>query len=646
MSKENQRWLSQKLIYVCAWIGTLLPCLVHAQVNEMFSTDLTTDKNPWTNLDFFNDPNDFQFAIVSDRTGSPREGVFEDAMMKINWLMPEFVITVGDMIRGAKGEDKTTLDKQWSEHFERIDDLKMPFFHVAGNHDVKANNSYQVKYWNDLFGSTFYSFKYKEVLFLVLFTNEGTQILGDEQVKYFEDILAKNDDVRWTLVFMHHPLWRYPHMSNFEKVEEALDDRDYTVFAGHQHVYNHQERNKTNYYVLASTGGGSELLGDRFGMFDHITWVTMTDDGPILANLRLDGILPHDIANNRTEELSLALIKSVFYESKVFVDSNEDFMEGKAVVTYRNTSELPLRIEAEFMHDHYVQAFPKKISEVIPAQSLKQIVIDLKAIKPFSLEKKVALQLEGALGYLDDDHKNLSITGRTEIIIESSPINIIPQSDVNFIDHTEVVLSNLSEEDQILYTLDGSDPRNSGKIYLEPIKIDDDAMVKAVIRTEEGWFSEVDEANYKKVKSGKGLRAEIYAINPFGKSSITFPDFDTTEPEKIRYARKLDPVATAGMEAAFAIRYTGTFTAEESGKYEFRTYSDDGIRLFVNGQLVLEDAVKHKSRLATGTIDLENGEHELVIHYFQWKRGYDLRLSHISPSGREVNLIATDFSYD
>jgi hypothetical protein len=37
-----------------------------------------------------------------------------------------------------------------------------------------------------------------------------------------------------------------------------------------------------------------KLLGMDKGEFDHIMWVTMTDDGPIVANLLLDGILNDD----------------------------------------------------------------------------------------------------------------------------------------------------------------------------------------------------------------------------------------------------------------------------------------------------------------------------------------------------------------
>ena len=43
-------------------------------------------------------------------------------------------------------------------------------------------------------------------------------------------------------------------------------------------------------HKLATTGGASRLAGIWEGQVDQVTWVTMTDKGPTIANLALDGI--------------------------------------------------------------------------------------------------------------------------------------------------------------------------------------------------------------------------------------------------------------------------------------------------------------------------------------------------------------------
>ena len=48
----------------------------------------------------------------------------------------------------------------------------------------------------------------------------------------------------------------------------------------------------------------STLNGPVHGQFDHVTWVTMSPNGPVLANLKLDGILDADIRTEATAQLT------------------------------------------------------------------------------------------------------------------------------------------------------------------------------------------------------------------------------------------------------------------------------------------------------------------------------------------------------
>src|SRR5262245_56610627 len=61
-------------------------------------------KNPWTGLTPNISPDQFQIAVVSDRTGGHRRGVFSRAVQQVNLLQPEFVMSVGDLIEGSQNE--------------------------------------------------------------------------------------------------------------------------------------------------------------------------------------------------------------------------------------------------------------------------------------------------------------------------------------------------------------------------------------------------------------------------------------------------------------------------------------------------------------------------------------------------------------
>ena len=80
-------------------------------------------------------------------------------------------------------------------------------------------------------------------------------------------------------------------MKNWDIIESLLAGRSYTVFAGHLHRFSKTERSGMRYYVLSATGARSGNDTEDDCRFQHFVWVTMTDEGPVLANLLLDGIL-------------------------------------------------------------------------------------------------------------------------------------------------------------------------------------------------------------------------------------------------------------------------------------------------------------------------------------------------------------------
>ena len=288
-----------------------------------------------------NEPKDFQFAIVSDRTGGRRVGVFPRAVDKLNLLRPEFVITVGDLIQGGAGNRNVEkLKGQWKEFNSFIQGFDMPFFYLPGNHDLGNEVADQI--WDDMFGVRYYSFVYRDVLFLCLNTQGGPGSkpakLEDKQIKWALAELKKNKEVRWTLVFMHQPLWLMEEgilirdkgkkilrktESGWPKVEKALKGRKHTVFAGHVHHYSKYLRNGTSFYTLGTTGGGSKLRGEAFGEFDHATWVTMTEAGPIMANLAIDGIMKDDVTTENHQKFWRSLEFEEYFKKGTDLNGKE-----------------------------------------------------------------------------------------------------------------------------------------------------------------------------------------------------------------------------------------------------------------------------------------------------------------------------------
>ena len=265
---------------------------------------------PWTGLAANDAAADFHFVIVGDRTGSARPGVFESAISKVNLLEPAFVVSVGDLIEGDT-EDQAQLDREWDEFEGFVAGLETPFFYAAGNHDM--SNAVMAETWQARFGPSYYSFTYKDVLFLVLnselfgmVSDMRTPVPGPwtqaEQMAFIAETLQRFPDPRWTIVLIHQSrwdqrFWKYADapQDDWRKVEAMLGQRDYTVFAGHSHHYVKTVRQDRRYITLATTGGSSRLRGLMHGEFDHVALVSMTDAGPRIANLTLDGIQDENV---------------------------------------------------------------------------------------------------------------------------------------------------------------------------------------------------------------------------------------------------------------------------------------------------------------------------------------------------------------
>lgn len=67
----------------------------------------------------------------------------------------------------------------------------------------------------------------------------------------------------------------------------------------------------------------------------------------------------------------------------------------------------------------------------------------------------------------------------------------------------------------------------------------------------------------------------------------------------------------------FSVEWSGKIKIPTSGEYTFYTYSDDGIRLYVNNQKVIENWTDHSPTENAGRITLNEGEYPIYIQYYE-----------------------------
>jgi hypothetical protein len=92
----------------------------------------------------------------------------------------------------------------------------------------------------------------------------------------------------------------------------------------------------------------------------------------------------------------------------------------------------------------------------------------------------------------------------------------------------------------------------------------------------------------------------------------------------------------------FAIDYTGKFWIEKPGEYEFSLTSDDGSKLYIDGELVIDNDGQHPPEEKTGSVKLTGGIHRMRISYFQGPRFQVALILKVKPPRGEERVFSTD----
>jgi len=205
-----------------------------------------------------------------------------------------------------------------------------------------------------------------------------------------------------------------------------------------------------------------------------------------------------------------------------------------------------------------------------------------------------------------------------------------------FVDRTTVAFAPAEAGASIRYTTDGTDPFATSALYEQPFEIAESSTIKARSFWPDGTMSRVSSFVFTKTPAKQalsventvpGLQVDYYEQDG---SWRELPQFDSLAATASTVSAGVD-ISAASREENFGLRFRGFIEVPQEGVYGFYLTSDDGSRLFVSGDLIIDNDGVHGARERVGYVALAAGPHAVELQFFQGRGGADLALSYEGP---------------
>jgi hypothetical protein len=208
-----------------------------------------------------------------------------------------------------------------------------------------------------------------------------------------------------------------------------------------------------------------------------------------------------------------------------------------------------------------------------------------------------------------------------------------------FTNSVTVTLSDATPNSTIYYTLDGTAPTTNSLVYDGPFVLTTSANVQAIAAQPGAASSGVASVGFvdsSAIGNGIGLQGSYWAnvtSVAFTNSSFSVPPTLVRTDPTIDFNWTGTPPAAAIGLTNFAVRWIGSVQPEYSETYTFSTDTDSGVRLYVNGQLLINEWVNQPATAWSNTITLvAQQRYNIEMDFYNQTGGAVAQLYWSSPS--------------
>ena len=184
-----------------------------------------------------------------------------------------------------------------------------------------------------------------------------------------------------------------------------------------------------------------------------------------------------------------------------------------------------------------------------------------------------------------------------------------------FNEEAKVIIENLNNEGEIRYTLTGEMPSRDSEVYSSPFKVSKNTVVKSAIFKNERIMSTVNEAFFR-IKSVNKIAPITYEV--FYLDNLTsIPSLEHRKPDAIGTCFEItsDEVKET-LKSNMVVRFKTTINLKNTNEYAFFTRSDDGSKLWIDGNEVVDNDGDHGVTEKGNVLMLDKGKHTLEVVWF------------------------------